>query len=299
MQNIILEGDGPDNTVLDFTGAPGGTDGIGFNNGAHIVVRDLAIANAPRDGLYLGQGNTVGGTNYCSLFTVDNIRIQNSGRHGFHMTNCYMGVVRRVWSTGNTGNGFQYDGYHTSITSVSCWASNNSGVGWGINGMTYSSFIGCGADTNSFQGWSCTNLVGVNFTNCGSESNQRDGWLFSTSTASTTGLPLPSINIRGVNMQGCFGLNNSAIGAASFATFVACLTANSGPINLNIDGGSAAPNTPSDVAFVLNGASGQVTVHTELFDNSAFTSADVNSGTFEVKNKTVLGRRSLVQLGSA
>lgn len=298
VHNIYLIGDGPDNTVLDWSGCPASTTGITFNNGAHFGVEDLTVANCTAHGIAINNGS-LGTANYADFGHIRNVRVQGCGGSGILAYNIYMAEFSNIWSFGHAQDGFVLGGYSTSLKVSRCYASNNSQAGWFLNGITYSDFSACGSDSNTFAGYTMTNMVGVTFNGCGAESNGRDGFSLSTSTASVTGIPTASQDIHGVVFSGCFTIANSASGAGAYSTFLAASTANSRPIDFKIQGGSSSPNTGTDVALVLNGASGQVTCHKELFNDSAFTPPDVLSGTVDLKNFTVTSRKCLATISAA
>ncbi|MBM7126813.1 glycosyl hydrolase family 28-related protein [Dyella flava] len=281
VHNIIVRGDGPQCTYLDFTAASSGSAGLTFNFGAQFGVEDIMINGAPGDGVLVGAGNTVGGSTYCSLFTIRNVRVQNCGNNGFAFINAYMGTVEECWSTGNNGIGFLFNGYHTSIKASRCWASNNTGIGWSLNGMTYSSFISCGAD-NNLWGYAMTNMVGIAFVSCGAESNKNDGWLMETSTSSTTGLPSEVVDIHGMTFTSCSSYFNSQAGENAYASHIAALATNNRPIEFKMSGNTSFCNTGSSVSMVLNATSGPITVYDELsyFNGSWVTSGTVTHKTF-------------------
>ncbi len=299
VHNIYIEGSGPDNTTLDFSTVPASTNGVTFNAGAHFGVSNLYIANATSRNLVIGEGNTVGGASYCSMFTVKNVRMQGAGIDNLFAINCYLGTIEDCWAKNAAGNNYNIPGYSTSLSINRCEASNAGSSNWVINGVAYSTFTSCGSDGASQYGYACSNMRGVVFNGCGSESNQKDNWLFYTSTASTTGIPSAAQDIHGIVLNGCFGLDGSLASPGTYATFVNANTQNSRPIEIKIIGGSATPATSSDRALILTGTSGQITCHKDLFNDADFTAADSLTGTYELTNSTVTGRRMLCSLGTA
>lgn len=299
VHNIILEGDGPNNTVLDFTTAAAGTNGVSFDAGAHFVVRDLTIKNAKQDGLSIGVGPPSSAGSFAFLFTVNNLRILGSARYGLNVTNVYMGSFRDIWCGGSGSSGFNFNGFQTSMDVSRCWASNNLGHGWSINGAVYSKFSACGSDTNGLRGWSISNVCGVTFDSCGSEGNPQEAYYLFTSTASATGLPNSSQDISGLTFINCYALGNSNGTVGGYASFIGAHTADGRPIEFKIQGGGAFGNASGDLAIVLFGVSGQVTCHKELFNDYTFTTPDARSGVVEVKNLTMIGRRTLINMSGA
>ncbi|TPG50200.1 hypothetical protein EAH75_01510 [Rhodanobacter glycinis] len=297
VHNIILEGDSPASTILDFSGCPAGTDGLTFNLGTHFIVKNLSIASAPRDGLVIGLGNS--GSNYCNLFLVDNVIVQSSGRDGLVLVNAYLGTIRDCLSRNSGGVGFNFKGFSTSLHVSRCDAQTNTGAGWSLNAIIYSEFSACGADSNGQQGWAMSNMQSVQFTACGAESNQKDAFQLTTSDASAVGLPTQAQDIHGVVFSGCYGLSNSAASAGTYASFITAATSNSRPIDFKILGGNAYGGTVSDRALILAGSSGQVTCHKDMFNDAGCTAADSVTGTVEVANATVSGRRAITYMSSS
>ena len=298
VHNIYFSGEGPDNTVLDFAMAGIGTDGITFNQGAHFGVENLCIQNAKRDGLSLNIG-AYGTANFSQNFYIRNVRIQACGRYGLLSYNCFMGELSDIWSFSNTSTGIVLGGFHTSLDVRRCWSELNGVDGWDINGVAYSAFTACGADTNTGWGWTFQNCTGVAMNGCGAESNGKDPFYALTQTVSNASIPAQNYGIHGLVFTGCFTTSNSTLGAGTYSSFLGVSTANGIPAEIKINGGIGWPNTVSDVAIVLAGTSGQITLHKELFNDSGFTAADVLSGSYEVKNLTQAGRRTLAQLSSA
>ena len=285
VHNIIVRGDGPQCTTIDFTAAASGDPGITFNAGAQFGIEDILINGAPGNGIVIGNGNSVGSPGYCAFFTIRNVRVQNCGINGILFINAYMGTMSDCWSTGNAGIGFLFAGYHTSIDVNRCYASGNAGIGWSLNGMTYSSFTACGSDNNVW-GYAMTNMVGVAFNACGSESNQREGWLLESSTASTAGLPSVVNDIHGVTFTSCSSYSNATsnatVGANTYGSHIAAIAQNSRPIVFKVSGNTSFYGPDTTASVVLNGSGGPITVYDEL---SYFQGTWVTSGT--VTHKTL------------
>ncbi len=299
VHNMIIHGDGPLPVILDFTPAPAGTDGISFNAGAHLRVQDLMIYNAKRDGLVLGAGTTPGGPGGSTTHVMlKNLRIQQSGRDGVRIGNGFMISLDEVFSLLSGAVGINIQGFITSTKVARSYAWLSTGIGWVVNGATYSSFLSCGADSNGQQGYAVSNVRGVSFFACGAEENGADAWGFFTSDASVGALPIQ--DVRGVTMEGCFAFSNSKSAAGAFGSLLGAYPSNARPIEVSVRGGGAMPGSASDRAMVLNGAGGgQVTIHKDLVDVSTFSLPDFLSGSVEVTNNTVTGRRTTSGLSAA
>ena len=274
--NIFFEGNGPNNTVLDFTGIGGTNDGIKFDatagsGGAHFGAKNLTITNATGNGI-----NIIGTGNFVEQFVFENLRIQQSGLSGIKSANAYMGTFNSIWCWGSGSHGFEFDGYHTSISCVRCWGGGSAAYpsggnnlhGWSLVNMTYSSFVSCGADFNTDNGYYCKDLRGVSFVSCGTESNVKEGWFVTTLSTGTQ-----------MAMDECFGYLNSTGGVGTYANFVGCLSAGALPIDLMIDGGTSQSNAAGDVHIVGNGSSGTVTIHSDGLRTLVGTTLSVMAGT--------------------
>lgn len=298
VHNMFIVGDGADNTVLDWTGAIAGTNGVTFNSGAHFGIEGLVLVNAPGINLLINNGS-LNTANYCNQFYVRNVRMQGAGSDNFRCFNGYMGEIANCWSFGAGGLGYTFAGFHTSMKISRNEANANTSGGWSINGMVYSEFSCCGSDSNLQEGWVMSNINGVVFDACGAEQNQKDAFKLLSSTASTTGIPTDAQDIHGVVFNGCYATGNSAAIAGAYGSFITAATADSRPIEFAINGGKAIPNTVSDKALILAGTSGTINcVKTQFYDNG-FTALDSYTGTVRVSNLSTIGRLTLATLSAA
>lgn len=299
LHEITIEGDGPVRTSLNFAGAPAGSHGLTFNTGSHISIRHMSILSTPGRGIWLGRTNddTTVGSN--TFFDLQNLRIQSCGT-GLKITNSWMGAFRDLWIRNSGGNGVEFDGFFTSMLAERCYSSDNAGVGWVINGGIYSNFVTCSGDSNGGPGFALSNLRSVNFHGCGTESNVGAGFHVVASPDSVAGIPSNVQDIHGVNLIGCYGIANSNGSPGTFGGFMEVGTTTGRTVDLKIMGGSSAPGQAADRALILSGASGgKITVHKELFDDSAYSSSDFIVGAVEVKNATVSGRYAHAGLTAA
>lgn len=274
--NVIVRGDGPYATTLDFTEASAGTHGIVFQNGGNFGIEGLLISGAKYSGVFLGD--LAGGSNYCFQWYIKNCQIKNCGRHGIESAHSYLGSVENCFITGNASSGIYMVGFHTSLNIIRCECGNNGGDGYTINGIVYSNFISCAADSNTYSGYSVQNANGIVFSGCGCESNQRDGWFFTTSTAGASLTLAETWDIRGVVMNGCVGLFNSLASAGTYGTFVRATTSDSRAMDIIINGGRACQNVSGNVAFILQAFSGAINLTHNNVNTDGMTSGVVSSG---------------------
>lgn len=271
LHNIIVRGDGPGCTILDFNNAVG-AHGITFNRGAHFGVEDIEIVNAPGTGILIADP---GGSN-CALFSLRNLRIQFCHQHGIQIKNAYMGTLEDIWSTGNLGNGFEFDGYHTSIDARRCYATHHAtGIGWVINGMTYSNFSSCGSDNNRI-GYALSNVAGIHFSGCGAEANSTDAWLINANAAtSAQSLPPQTLDVHGLVLTSCFTTGNNIAGA--YASHLSVTAADQRTVELKLMGNVSLSAGGGTAPVALNANTGHIRIIDEMnrFEGSWAVSGDV------------------------
>jgi hypothetical protein len=278
VHNIFVKGEGHTSTYLNFTNAPSGTHGISFNKGLQFGVEGITISNAKLDGLSL-VGGAVGSSDFLAMGTVERVRLQYCGRDGFRTQNSFMLGMREVWSHSNTGNGFSFMGFHTSVNASQCWGSGNGGSGWSLNGLVYSKFDACGTDDCALRGWTLSNVRGVSFNACGAERPGRECFFLATSDASAAGIPLEGQDIAGVSFNNCYAMHGNNTGAAgAYSTFMGIVTADSRPIDVTISGCNSWRKNVADPAITANAASGYVRI---------FESAPAYDGTVQTAGPDV------------
>lgn len=280
--NITIKGSEGYSVVLDFTSALANTDGIQIAGASRIKLEGFAVKNAKRYGINVNSGQVPGDPTFVSRFAIKDVIIDNASSHGIRLANAYMGLLENIESRNNGGNGFHFEGNHTSITAIRCWAGGdgidpdggNAGTGWFINGILYSSFISCASDWNGSTGYAVSNCSGLTFNSCGAESNRGEGWLITSSLANSTGSPVTGVN--SIEFTGCFGFNNSLAAVNGFANFIGVVTANSIPASVSFNGCNDLLTGGQTISAVFNGTSGQI----KVFDNgNNLTGTRIYSGT--------------------
>lgn len=284
---IFIRGDGNLSTILDFSTSTVGSDGVQITGAGRINLQGFTVKDAKNYGINVNAGQNPGDATYVSRFTLRDIVVTGSTSHGIRLANAYMGLLENIESRNNGGDGFHFAGNHTSITVIRCWGGGdgvypdggNSGIGWFINGMIYSKFIGCAADWNTGSGYKIYNCNSVSFDNCGSESNGGEGFFVESSTQFSTGSPVTGINA--VSFNGCLGYNNSKSGINKYANLLGAVTADSTPASIAINNCADILAGGQTTSLVLNGTSGTIT----LFDKSNKLSGSyVHTGTVVVGN---------------
>lgn len=302
--NLILEGDGPGISVLDFSGAPVGSDGLAiYGWGGRLGIVELSVENSPAVGINFNKGEVRGGPNYISRVFMRDVIVDGCGADGLRFLQVYMGGFENVESRNNASIGFNLQGFQTSMLFTRCWAGGdasrpnggNADVGWFINGMTYGQFIGCSADWNAGPGWLIQNVAGMTLSACGAESNGQEGFLLRTRTLDTDGLPEICKNINGLIIDGCFALNNSQSDPNIYANFLGAITADGRPMEFVMRANVDLDEVGISTSMVLSGSSGAITVHEQANKFSGGSSA---SGNVSRQNNSVVGRSVLVQLSA-
>lgn len=276
LHNIIVRGDGPGCTILDFSSAPDGADAITFNRGAHFGVEDLEITGRlpTESGTGSGSGIVIAdASGFSSLFALRNLRIQFCGRNGIQIKNAYMGTLDDIWTAGHKGNGVEFDGFHTSIDVRRCYASNNAGIGWVVNGMTYSNFSSCGSDNNQ-TGYAISNVAGVHFSGCGAEANNADAWLVIANASSAGDLPGQILDVHGLVLTSCFSTGNNTAGL--YASHMSVIASDQKTVEIKLMG-NVSWLGGGFASLALNANNGHIRIIDEMnrFDGSWVSSGDV------------------------
>jgi hypothetical protein len=90
---------------------------------------------------------------------------------GFYLGDTYLSSLR-CCTAGNNAVGFMFSNATTTLDIKQCWALNNSGHGFMLTSVAYSTLQNCAADQNGGSGYHLdADVRGVNFLNCGAEAN--------------------------------------------------------------------------------------------------------------------------------
>lgn len=266
LHSIYHEGDGEINTTIDFSAAPGGSNGFSFDSGGHFGVSNLRIINAPNKGLYATG---------CLKGEIENLRIQACGDSGLHINSSYMTTIKSIWSRDNGVNGVQVDGYNTSLDFNMISSSGNTGVGQSYNGLTYSTLCTLASDENDEQGYTFANCTGVAVSGIGAESNVKDMILLQASDALSGSVPLGAQDIHGLVFTGLAGYFNSFGNPGSYASLIHAKSEDGRPINFKVIGAHGTPNDPADIPFIFESDDGAIQCCRELANLSQFTARDL------------------------
>lgn len=300
--NLEIIGEGPGQTILNFSSAPAGTDGIGIVGwGGRFVLRDLQIKNAKASGININKGEIRTGPSWISRFTIERVIVDGATTFGFNAVQAYMGSFVDCEARNCGSHGFNMQGFHTSLHFKRCWSGGdavypnggNVGSGWNLNGLIYSSFDACSADQNGGAGWLISNCASTALRSCGSESNGQEGFIVRTANTATSGIPAVAIGAQEVIFDSCIGVTNSRQTANTYANFLGIATANGIQASVRVRGCTESADANSTVALVANGVSAPVFLAEE---GNTFSGSFVGSGTVSRQNNTVIGRTSLAQL---
>lgn len=201
---LTLNGNGKQATTLNFSGAPGGSNGVEFNSPIFFGMADVCVRQAPNNGIKVTGYNTNPALPSWNHMNLDRVRSSFNGAAGLDFDRGFMGKLNQVFATHNAGAGFLFRGLHTSIHLDNCYAASNAVVGFSMTYMTYSSLTACAADTN-LVGYSIANSSSTSLRNCGAESNQRSAVLASASAAVGRNYP--------VTIEGLLAFNNNTSNA--------------------------------------------------------------------------------------
>lgn len=193
LASVTIRGDGMQNTTIKADPGFGGAAVVRLIDPTFCTLEDIGV-----------DVNSVG---------IPGIQTPNGGSHltlrrvfvtratsGFELTDMFMTVLEECRAK-SCSVGFNFPGFHTSMTINSCYALDCTFYGYHVQGMTYSTFANCGSDSHGRNGYFVTNAFGVTFLACGAEACGRSAWEFEASTANDAGKPIAGIRVV---MDNCF-----------------------------------------------------------------------------------------------
>ncbi len=201
---LTLNGNGKQATTLNFSSAPGGSNGVEFNHPIFFGMADVCVRQAPNNGIKVTGYNTNPALPSWNHMNLDRVRSSFNGSAGLDFDRGFMGKLNQVFATHNANAGFLFRGLHTSIHLDNCYAASNAVAGFSMTYMTYSSLTACAADTN-LLGYAIANSSSTSLRNCGAESNQRSAVLATASAADGRNYP--------ITIEGLLAFNNNTSNA--------------------------------------------------------------------------------------
>jgi hypothetical protein len=258
--DIYLQGSGAEATILSFSSAVAGSNGIKVLAGGgagRFGVSAMSIRGSKNIGINVNPGH--GPDEFISRFYISDVVVDGCVSDGIRLSNTYMGNITNVESRNNGGYGFKLAGFHTSMTFSRCWAGGdalppnggNALSGWYIENVVYSSFDSCSADWNGETGWTIIGCDALQIQSCGAESNAQEGFFVGTNA---------SRSVFNLTLSNCFAYNNAKSNPAGFANLLGVLTSGSSDARMFLEGCSDRWDavTPSNLSVVLNGTSGAI-----------------------------------------
>lgn len=291
---VYIEGSGVDNTRLDFTSATVNTDSIAVIGWSQrFGMSGFTVQNSKKVGININAGATRGSESWVSSFYLRDIVVNNSVSDGFKFLQTYLGEFDNLTANNNEGNGFNLQGFHTSMSFRNCYANQydiplvgGTPAGWFINGCVYSSFTSCASDSNAGPGYWISNCAGVVFEACGAESNNQEGFSIRTSNADISSIPAIANGIKGLTFKGCLGVDNGKDDPTLYSNMFNCLTANGIQAYFTIEDCVDSMTHASTYSLVLNAVSGAITCNTS---NTFFSADSYKNGQVSYFDRTLAG----------
>lgn len=256
LASITIEGEGMHSTILDFNNQG---SGLIVEHGTFVKLRGFYIKGSIDHNILIKTG-----ANHVEL---TNLRSSFAAKSGVTFERSFLITMRDVFASHNTWHGFEFQGFHTSVHGVSCFAASNHLDGWVINDMVYSSFNSCAADKNR-KGWSISNIRSVKLTGCGCESNSQAGF-YVHAPASTIVIN----DVENLSMESCFGTNNNTGGG--FSNFLYIQTTLAGKVSVVMKNCSDLDPPAGSSSVVIDGTGARLIDDNNIFQ---FTIEGVNGG---------------------
>jgi hypothetical protein len=170
---VAMVGSGINSTqIIQSSTANHGITGVDLVN---PTIRDMSIIGPASGTNKAGILFTLSGHAATVSVTLSNLLVTNFTSHGISIQNAIVSNLTNVTSQTNTGDGFHFVGQTfpgaagTSVTFNACYANGNTGTGYYLYNMVYSTLMGCAADSNATAYWFDT-CQSVTATGCGAES---------------------------------------------------------------------------------------------------------------------------------
>lgn len=197
ISGVTIRGEGILSTVLEAAPGFAGTTLVKFLSPTYSGLEDIHLQ---------GYNNV----SYCAWFEhgshldIRRAFAERCDGAGFYFDDVFMMNIEGCRAKLN-GTGFDFIGPITSMHVSNTYALNNTGWGFAIRDVLYSTFTSCGSDTN-LGGYYVSGAEGLVFNGVGAEVNGRSAWHFEPSIA-TDG----EHNAKGVNatLNECFAVGNN------------------------------------------------------------------------------------------
>lgn len=295
--DVYLQGSGAEATILSFSSAVAGSNGIKVLAGGgagRFGISSMSIKAAKNIGININPG--YGPNEFISRFYISDVVVDGCVSDGVRFSNTYMGNITNVESRNNGAYGFKLVGFHTSMTFSRCWAGGdalppnggNTLSGWYIENVVYSSFDSCSADWNGGTGWTIIGCDALQIQACGAESNAQEGFFVGTNT---------NRSVQNLTLSNCFAYNNAKSNPATYANLLGVLTSASSNARMFLEGCSDTWDavSPSSLSVVLNGASGVI-----FYEQEGMTLRNnvTKSGNAQFFDRSLPGRVTIANLSA-
>lgn len=227
---VTIQGDGRVVSILDFTSLGSGSALIFTSLSFLNAINDITIQNTPADAIDISGGAHIRMENlYIRWIGGDAIYIDDSS---------YMINMENIFIDDCDGHGVNIEGFATSVYGQNVFTSNTTLSGFRVNDLIYSSFDNCAADTSASYGWEISNVTSVVFTACSGEANAKSLFRFASSNTlagnAIGGTSGPYGFVKGVVLNGCFGLSCATDAGATTPSFIEAASSNSRAIDVQL-----------------------------------------------------------------
>jgi hypothetical protein len=283
LASMTLGGAGLHNTILQPTAGFSGQSVVTATNQTFNTVEKLQIFcnDICNHGIDWDGGNHQ---------TLDRVFVQNALSHGFNLDGSFMLSLKGCRAAGNDGNGFHFDGFHTSVSADNCYSLRNTMSGYFIQNITYSAFTACASDSNDQYGYVIRNNGGVSYISCGAESNDLAGFgIFASAAQDAASL----VKGNRFKMLQCSGAANDVLGGKGS---IYSEQLDTSVIDATIEGFEELSVAGTDSIITLGTVSHLLHIKGGNFRNQILASAAVVEESFAVRNeaKSVTGANTPV-----
>jgi len=228
-----IAGMGAGLTIINVTGTA--ATGIAGTDLRNVTIRDLSLTG-PGSGTGKGIAFELSANASLPYINIARVYVSSFGSNGVDMQSPQCSTYDNVISSLNGGHGFDFHSTTatTSTTFSSCYAIQNTGYGYYMQSVVYSSMVACAADKNQLGGYYWLDPQGVNMSGCGCEA--------------LTGVGL---TVNGTGGGGGYGFKASAMWLYNNNSYAIHVTGGAEGISLDC----CVENTPatSTIAAASNG----------------------------------------------
>lgn len=204
LSSLMLVGEGLHNTVLEALPGFVGATIVDIDLQHYCGLQDIHLLGGMGSDVYVAHGLKITGGSHHTLIRVF---CQNATSSAFLFKDNFMLTMQGCRAKGGD-YGFNFEGFHTSLSVDNCYAVTNRNAGWYIRDVCYSTFKSCASDFG-ILGYDIGNVSSVAFIGCGAESTQRSAFrLIASSESDATSLMK---GVRATFLE-CFSINTDLEG---------------------------------------------------------------------------------------